>query len=131
MLDTVSARCSQSSSHCWQRPTQWSASSNLKPTSIRVSKHDSRTFSFHPHPVRARATSSSSKPIVNTSCLESSAASGRALSPGDVAVLYVDQDESGCAKVQRIRLNEEGDFLDEWPEGFFEERLDEIFGEGN
>lgn len=53
----------------------------------------------------------------------------RALSPNDVAVLYVDQDKSGRAEVLRIRLSEDGDFLDEWPEGFFEERLDEIFGE--
>lgn len=53
-----------------------------------------------------------------------------ALSPEDIAVLYVDQDPSGRADVLRIRLSEDGEFLDEWPEGFFEERLDEIFGEG-
>lgn len=51
-----------------------------------------------------------------------------ALSPENVAVLYVDQDPTGRAEVLRIRLSEEGEFLDEWPAGFFEERLDEIFG---
>lgn len=53
------------------------------------------------------------------------------LSSADIAVLYVDQDASGSADVLRIRLSEDGEFLDEWPKGFFEERLDEIFGEGN
>ena len=51
-----------------------------------------------------------------------------ALSPENVAVLYVDQDPTGRAEVLRIRLSEDGEFLDEWPAGFFEERLDEIFG---
>lgn len=50
------------------------------------------------------------------------------LSPDDVVVLYVDQDEAGRAEVLRIGLSDDGDFLDEWPAGFFEERLDEIFG---
>ncbi|MCV9993421.1 DUF3696 domain-containing protein [Paeniglutamicibacter sp. ZC-3] len=52
-----------------------------------------------------------------------------ALSPEDVAILYVNQDGSGQGEVVRIRLSEEGEFLDEWPDGFFEERLSEIFGE--
>jgi hypothetical protein len=51
-----------------------------------------------------------------------------ALAPGDVSVLYVDQTPSGQAKVTRLRLDSNGDFLDEWPGGFFDDRLDEMFG---
>jgi hypothetical protein len=45
----------------------------------------------------------------------------------DVAVIYVDKDPNGscCFK---LRLDEDGDFLDEWPDGFFEESYNEIFG---
>lgn len=47
---------------------------------------------------------------------------------GDVCVLYVDQNEDGSARVQRLRLDEDGDFVDEWPDGFFDERMEELFG---
>lgn len=50
------------------------------------------------------------------------------LTSDDVAVIYVDQDESGVATVQRLRLDGDGDFLDEWPSGFFDDRLDELLG---
>lgn len=50
------------------------------------------------------------------------------LDPGDLCVLYVDQDEAGAARAQRLRLDDEGDFIDEWPDGFFDERLVELFG---
>jgi predicted ATPase len=36
--------------------------------------------------------------------------------------------ENGSSKVKRIHLNSRGEFLDEWPEGFFDERLQEILG---
>jgi type I restriction-modification system DNA methylase subunit len=51
-----------------------------------------------------------------------------ALDPALVSVIYVDQDRNGNATAQTLRLNAEGDFLDEWPNGFFDERLDEMFG---
>lgn len=51
------------------------------------------------------------------------------LDAGDVCVLYVDQMDDGSARVQRLRLDEDGDFLDEWPDGFFDERMDDLFGE--
>jgi tRNA1(Val) A37 N6-methylase TrmN6/ABC-type ATPase involved in cell division len=51
-----------------------------------------------------------------------------AISANDIAVLYVDQDESGTALVHRLRLDNEGDFLDSWPHGFFAERFDDVFG---
>lgn len=47
---------------------------------------------------------------------------------GNVCVLYVDQNEDGSARVQRLRLDEDGDFVDEWPDGFFDERMEELFG---
>ena len=52
------------------------------------------------------------------------------LDPEDVAVLYVDQDAEGEARISRLALGGDGSFLDEWPHGFFEERLDELFGGG-
>jgi predicted ATPase len=46
-----------------------------------------------------------------------------------VAVDYVDTLPDGKgATVQRLRLDERGAFLDQWPQGFFEESLDEILG---
>jgi hypothetical protein len=47
--------------------------------------------------------------------------------PDRVSVLYVDTDNRGSASVIRLRLAEDGSFLDEWPQGFFEERFDEMF----
>lgn len=49
------------------------------------------------------------------------------LSPENVAVLYVDQSESGTAAVTPLRLDAQGDFIDDWPHGFFDDRLDELF----
>lgn len=52
-----------------------------------------------------------------------------ALDPHDVSVIYVDQDQAGQATVSALELNEQGEFLDEWPHGFFDDRLEELFGE--
>lgn len=49
------------------------------------------------------------------------------LKPDDVSVIYVDRDAEG-SKCLHLRLDEEGDFIDEWPDGFFEEDFNEIFG---
>ena len=48
------------------------------------------------------------------------------LKADDLAVLYVSKDELG-SHVQRLRLDDEGHFIDEWPDGFFEERFEEMF----
>ncbi len=48
------------------------------------------------------------------------------IKPDDVAVLYVQPSEDGCS-VTRLRINELGEFIDEWPDGFFDERSKEIF----
>jgi hypothetical protein len=50
-----------------------------------------------------------------------------AVAANRVAVLYVDTDNGGSASVVRLRLAEDGSFVDEWPQGFFEERFDEMF----
>lgn len=48
------------------------------------------------------------------------------LKPSDVSVLYVSRDEHGswCSP---LRLDSDGDFIDEWPGGFFEEGYRELF----
>ena len=50
------------------------------------------------------------------------------IDPEDVSVLYVDQNTAGESRVQRLRLDSAGAFVDEWPSGFFEERYEEVFG---
>ena len=45
--------------------------------------------------------------------------------PEDVAVLYVEPGEEGSV-VRELRINDQGRFIDDWPNGFFEDRLDEL-----
>ncbi len=47
------------------------------------------------------------------------------LSPTDVSVLYVSRGPNGST-VQQLRLDEDGDFMDDFPGGFFPERLNEL-----
>lgn len=53
------------------------------------------------------------------------------LNPANVCVLYVDQNDRGVSLPMRLRLDEQGNFLDEWPHGFFSERLAELFPTGS
>ncbi len=46
--------------------------------------------------------------------------------PDDVAVLYVEPGEDGSI-VTEIKIDEQGRIRSEWPRGFFEERLEELF----
>ena len=46
--------------------------------------------------------------------------------PEDVAVLYVQPGENG-AQVIEISVTEDGDFASPWPQGFFDERVEELF----
>ncbi len=46
--------------------------------------------------------------------------------PDDVGVLYVEPSENGSI-VTNLRINELGEFIDEWPNGFFDERIREVF----
>lgn len=48
------------------------------------------------------------------------------LAPEDVSIIYVDRSEHGSRCLQ-MRLGSNGDFIDRWPQGFFEESYREIF----
>ena len=52
----------------------------------------------------------------------------RKLDPSDVSVLYVDPIATGIegSTITQLRLNENGDFIDNWPDGFFEEGFGEL-----
>ena len=45
----------------------------------------------------------------------------------DVSVVFVDPQNRGGSSIINIRLDELGNFIDEWPGGFFEERFMEMF----
>lgn len=50
------------------------------------------------------------------------------LDPSDLGILYVDLDEEGSAHVRRLEVDSEGDLVDGWPGGFFDDRLEEVLG---
>jgi len=47
----------------------------------------------------------------------------------DVCVLYFDPLFDGSTSVKRLRITEDGEFMDRWPRGFFGERDQELFDE--
>lgn len=49
------------------------------------------------------------------------------LNPGDIGVVFVEPLARGSRFIE-LRIDEEGDFIDEWPGGFFEESFHEKFG---
>jgi predicted ATPase len=49
------------------------------------------------------------------------------LSPKDVSILYVNPLGDQGSVIKELELDEEGDFIDEWPDGFFEESFHEKF----
>ena len=50
----------------------------------------------------------------------------RVISSDDVSVLYVDPQDDGSSSIQQLRLDENGYWLDDWPDGFFDEGYREI-----
>lgn len=50
-----------------------------------------------------------------------------AFSPEQLSVLYVESTDAGV-RIQRLRVGEDGQFLDLWPRGFFDERYEELYG---
>ncbi len=48
------------------------------------------------------------------------------LKPNDLSVIYVEGSDEGV-RFRALRVDEEGEFLDRWPRGFFEERAGELF----
>jgi len=51
----------------------------------------------------------------------------KTLQAKDVAVVFVHPDNDEGSLIFNLRLSETGDFIDEWPGGFFEERFNEMF----
>lgn len=49
-----------------------------------------------------------------------------ALAPDDVGVLYVEEAENGV-RIKELPITPEGDFSEKWPQGFFDERAEELF----
>ena len=49
-----------------------------------------------------------------------------ALYPSDIGVYYVNPTEDDV-RITALRLTEEGEFIDRWPNGFFPERKKELF----
>ena len=47
------------------------------------------------------------------------------LAPDQVSILYVDPISSQSSRIMELRLDEAGEFIDEWPEGFFDEGFNE------
>ena len=54
--------------------------------------------------------------------------SGTKLDCDNIAVLFVEPTLDG-PRIHRIRIDEEGEFMDPWPSGFFPERMKEIYGD--
>ena len=48
------------------------------------------------------------------------------LDPESVQVLYIDQDADGASHIHELPISPSGEFLAEWPHGFFAERLTEF-----
>ena len=54
----------------------------------------------------------------------------RGIKPENVALLYFHPDPiKNDTKIKRIRISEDGGFVDHWPNGFFTERYQDIFDE--
>lgn len=51
------------------------------------------------------------------------------ISAEDVCVLYFDPSPDGTTTVKRLRITEDGEFMDRWPRGFFGERDQELLDE--
>jgi hypothetical protein len=48
------------------------------------------------------------------------------LNPESIQVLYVDQDSEGASHIHELPISHSGEFLAEWPNGFFDDRLEEL-----
>ncbi|MDC1173185.1 DUF3696 domain-containing protein [Methylophilaceae bacterium] len=56
----------------------------------------------------------------------------RPIKPENISLLYFRPDPiKNCTQIKRIRISEDGGFVDSWPDGFFTERYKDIFDEGS
>jgi predicted ATP-dependent endonuclease of OLD family len=51
------------------------------------------------------------------------------LRPEDISILYFEPQLDGATRIKKIRASTQGDFIDRWPRGFFEERGKDLFDE--
>lgn len=51
------------------------------------------------------------------------------ISPDEISILYFDPRPDGATQVKHLRVTSDGEFLDLWPRGFFEERYQDLFDE--
>ncbi len=52
----------------------------------------------------------------------------QSFTPDEISVNYLDTcNEAQCLRVTPLRIDETGEFIDRWPQGFFDERGDELF----
>jgi AAA15 family ATPase/GTPase len=49
------------------------------------------------------------------------------LDPQDVSIIYVEATSKG-SRILEIPMDKDGDFMVDWPDGFFDERFKEVFG---
>ena len=61
--------------------------------------------------------------------LEAAIAPELKINADDVCVLYFDPSPDGTTTVKRLRIMEDGEFMDRWPRGFFAERDQELLDE--
>ncbi len=61
--------------------------------------------------------------------LQAAISSDLMIQADDVCILYFNPKADGTTEVKRIRVTEDGEFMDRWPRGFFMERDLELFDE--
>ena len=52
-----------------------------------------------------------------------------ALGPDQISIFYFDPQPNGNTKIRKIRVTKDGEFIDRWPRGFFDERGKDLFDE--
>lgn len=57
---------------------------------------------------------------------ENEAPENRTLTPSELSIYFIEQGMSGISCLS-IRVDEDGDFIDRWPKGFFNERVKELY----
>jgi len=66
---------------------------------------------------------------IRQSHLQANIAAELKINADDVCVLYFDPSPDGTTTVKRLRITEDGEFMDRWPRGFFGERDQELLDE--
>jgi predicted ATPase len=90
---------------------------------IYAAKHKGKAFIMETHSehlmlrLLRRVRETASGELTNTNY---------ALNPDDLNVVYVDCID-GETRLIRLRVDEDGEFIDRWPNGFFGERAEELF----